>query len=141
VRGLGRGRQRLIRGQGLVYTTCYRARVAARDQENSSMKLKLIALSLSLWGTTGCAIAGGGNGFASGFIYSGYKTSGQVGNAQAGKVGEACASSILGWIATGDASIEEAKKAGGITQIAHVDHEQFSVIGVYATTCTVVHGQ
>ena len=105
------------------------------------MKLKLVTLALSLFATTGCATAIGGNGFALGFIYSGYKTSGQVGTAQPAKVGEACASSILGWIATGDASIEEAKKAGGITQIAHVDHEQFSVLQVYATTCTIVHGQ
>jgi len=105
------------------------------------MHLKLLTVALALVGTSGCATAVGGNGFALGAIYSGYKTSGQVGTAQPAKVGEACASSILGWIATGDASIEEAKKAGGITQIAHVDHEQFSVLGVYATTCTLVHGQ
>jgi hypothetical protein len=48
---------------------------------------------------------------------------------------------VLGAIATGDASIEEAKRAGGITQIAFVDHEQFSILGIYATTCTIVHGQ
>jgi hypothetical protein len=34
----------------------------------------------------------------------------------------------------------EVLKAGGITQIAHIDHEQFSVVGVYATSCTLVHG-
>lgn len=95
-------------------------------------------LSMSL---SGCAMAAGGNAFASGFVYSGYKSPGQVGTAQAAKLGEACASSILGWVATGDASVEAAKKAGGITQIAHVDHEQFNVLGVYATTCTIVHGQ
>jgi hypothetical protein len=105
------------------------------------MKLKLLTVALALVGTNGCATAVGGNGFALGGIYSGYKTSGQVGTAQPGKFGEACASSILGWIATGDASLEAAKKAGGITQIAHVDHEQFSILGVYATTCTQVHGQ
>ena len=75
-----------------------------------------------------------------GFIYSGYKSPGQVGAAADGKTGEACISSILGIIGTGDASIEAAKKAGGITQIAHIDHEQFGVLGVYATSCTVVHG-
>jgi hypothetical protein len=105
------------------------------------MKIKLFVLALATFATSGCAIAVGGNGFASGAIYSGYKTSGEVGTAQPGKMGEACVSSILGWIATGDASIEEAKRAGGITQIAYVDHEQFSVLGIYATTCTIVHGQ
>ena len=105
------------------------------------MKLKLITAALALLATNGCAIAAGGNAYVSGLIYSGYKAPGQLGTAQPAKVGEACASSILGWIAQGDASIEAAKKAGGITQIAHVDHDQFVILGVYATTCTVVHGQ
>ena len=89
----------------------------------------------------GCAIAAGGNGFANGWAYSGYKSPGQVGTAADAKSGEACMSSIFGLVATGDASIEAAKKAGGITQIAYVDHDQFSVVGVYATSCTIVHGQ
>ena len=105
------------------------------------MKLKLAAAALALMATTGCATATGGSTFAMGGIYSGYKSGGQVGTAQAGKTGEACVSSILGAVAMGDASIEAAKKAGGITQIAHVDHEQFGVLGVYATSCTIVHGQ
>jgi hypothetical protein len=104
------------------------------------MKTKLIAAALSLVALNGCAMAYGGNASALGTIYSGYKSPGQVGTAADGKTGEACISSILGIVATGDASIEAAKKAGGITQIAHIDHEQFSVVGVYATTCTIVHG-
>jgi hypothetical protein len=119
--------RRLIRGQELVYTT--------------HMKLKLTLAAMALMASSGCATAAGGNAFVFGGIYSGYKSPGQLGTAQAGKIGEACANSILGWIATGDASIEEAKRAGGITQVAYVDHEQFSVLGVYATTCTIVHGQ
>jgi hypothetical protein len=105
------------------------------------MKSKLALAALSLLLANGCAFAAGGNAVTTGFVYSGYKSPGQVGSGQAGKIGEACASSILGWIALGDASIEEAKRAGGITQIAHVDHEQFSILAVYATTCTIVHGQ
>lgn len=105
------------------------------------MKITLIAAALSLVALNGCAMASGGNAAAMGTIYSGYKSPGQVGAAADGKTGEACISSILGLIATGDASIEAAKKAGGITQIAHIDHEQFGVLGVYATSCTVVHGQ
>lgn len=105
------------------------------------MRLKLAAAALAMMATTGCAMANGGSTFATGGIYSGYKSGGQVGTAQAGKTGEACVMSILGAVALGDASIEAAKKAGGITQIAHVDHEQFGVLGVYATSCTIVHGQ
>lgn len=105
------------------------------------MKTTFVAATLALLALNGCALASGGNSFAMGGIYSGYKSPGQVGTAAAGKTGEACISSILGVVATGDASIEAAKKAGGITQIAHVDHEQFGVLGVYATSCTIVHGQ
>ncbi len=105
------------------------------------MKTTSVAGARMLVALNGCAIASGGNSFASGTIYSGYKSPGQVGTAAAGKTGEACISSILGLVATGDASIETAKKAGGITQIAHIDHEQFGVLGVYATSCTIVHGQ
>jgi TRL (tRNA-associated locus)-like protein len=105
------------------------------------MKMTLAAAALVLLALNGCAIATGGNAFANGWAYSGYKSPGQVGTAADGKVGEACLSSLFGLVATGDASIETAKKAGGITQIAYVDHEQLSVVGVYATSCTIVHGQ
>lgn len=105
------------------------------------MNMKLAIAALAVFSSTGCAaVATGGNTFALGLIYSGYKSSGAVGTAAATKRGEACASSILGAIATGDASIEEAKRAGGITQIAFVDHDQFSILGLYATSCTIVHG-
>ena len=104
------------------------------------MKTKLATLMLSLTLLNGCAMATGGNTNAMGLIYSSYKSPGQVGTAADTKTGEACVNSILGIVATGDASIDAAKKAGGITQIAHIDHEQFSVIGVYATSCTIVHG-
>jgi hypothetical protein len=105
------------------------------------MKTKLVGLALALAALNGCAMAQGGNAHAMGTIYSGYKSPGNVGTAAAGKTGQACISSILGVVATGDASLEAAKKAGGITTVAHVDHEQFSVLGVYATSCTIVHGQ
>lgn len=105
------------------------------------MNTKLVTALLALLTASGCAMANGGNAFATGGIYSGYKSPGQIGTGQAGKTGEACISSILGVVATGDASVEAAKKAGGITQVSHVDHEQFGVLGVYATSCTIVHGQ
>jgi hypothetical protein len=104
------------------------------------MKTTFVAAVLALSALNGCAIATGGNGFAMGAVYSGYKSPGEIGTAASTKIGEACVSSILGVVATGDSSIEAAKKAGGITQVSHVDHEQFAVLGVYATSCTIVHG-
>lgn len=105
------------------------------------MKTTFVAAAVALLALDGCAVVAGGNTFANGWAYSGYKSPGQIGTAADGKVGEACVSSIFGLVASGDASLEAAKKAGGITQIAYVDHDQFSVVGVYATSCTIVHGQ
>lgn len=107
------------------------------------MKLTPVCALLALFTLNGCGlgVATGGNAFVSGLIYTQYRSPGQVGTAQALKSGESCASSILGAVATGDASLQAAKKAAGITQIAYVDHEQFSVLGVYAATCTIIYGQ
>ncbi len=91
---------------------------------------------------SGCAaFAQGGDSLVTGFVYSGYKTGGQVGTGSAAtKTGEACASTIFGLIATGDSSITAAKQNGGIKEVTHVDHDVFSVLGIYATACTVVSG-
>ena len=56
------------------------------------------------------------------------------------KSGEACATSILGIIGTGDASIDAAKKAGGIKDITYVDHHSTNMVGIIAKYCTVVKG-
>lgn len=44
-------------------------------------------------------------------------------------------------MATGDASIDEAKRAGGIKEIASVDYQVNSVLGIYAQFCTIVKGK
>jgi TRL-like protein family len=54
--------------------------------------------------------------------------------------GEACAWSLLGLLALGDASIEEAKSNGKISEVSTVDHESFHILGIFATFCTVVRG-
>jgi hypothetical protein len=53
--------------------------------------------------------------------------------------GRACAQSIMGVYASGDASIKAAAANGGVTKIASIDHEStwFIVMGEY---CTVVRG-
>ncbi len=56
-------------------------------------------------------------------------------------MGEACATSILGVVATGDASIDTAKKNGGVAQVTAVDHHTKSILGVYAKFCTIVYGK
>jgi hypothetical protein len=99
--------------------------------------LALLALGAA---ASGCAVASGGNGGVTGFLYSGYKMGGAVGTGPGTKMGQACASSILGVVGTGDASISAAKRAGSISTVAYVDHDVTGILGIYATTCTVVYG-
>jgi len=56
------------------------------------------------------------------------------------KEGKACAQTILGWVATGDASITAAKALGGVTKVAQVDHTSHNVLGIFAEFCTIVKG-
>lgn len=99
-----------------------------------------VVLALGI-GSSACTLVAGGNGGAAGGLYSGYKMGGAVTTGTGTKTGQACASSILGLVATGDASVSAAKAAGGITEVAHVDHDIFSILGLYGTTCTVVVGK
>ena len=55
------------------------------------------------------------------------------------KVGEACAQNYFGLISVGDAKIESAKQAGGITKVEEVSYDSSNVLGV-ASFCTVVTG-
>lgn len=85
-----------------------------------------------------CAMA---NQPVTGFIYSDVKapltaTAGMKGK----KTGTATATSILGLVGQGDASIEAAAKAGGITKISHVDYHSTNILGIYATFTTTVYG-
>ena len=99
-------------------------------------QIAAIAIATSLLG--GCAVVASPT---RGWAYT--KVQGPVTtgtSANASKSGQACATNILGLIATGDASIDAAKKAGGITNVASVDHDSTSVLGLFGTFCTVVKG-
>jgi hypothetical protein len=61
-------------------------------------------------------------------------------NGKATKTGRACAQNVLSIYASGDASIEAAKKEGNITKIAYVDYEMENYV-VFGKVCTVVRGE
>lgn len=107
-------------------------------------KITLMAAAaglLALAFGTGCA------GFAfsgtnTGFLYANSnRNEGANVNPMGPKRGEACATSILGWITTGDSSAEKAAKDAGITQIATIDNSITNYVGVYAKYCVIVTGQ
>lgn len=87
---------------------------------------------------TGCTIV---QAPISGMFYSNVKSGTNVGDGQlsATKTGKSCAEGVLG-VAWGDASIEAAMAAGGITKISYVDHTSKNVLFVYGEYCTIVKG-
>lgn len=57
------------------------------------------------------------------------------------KQGKACAQTLLGLLATGDASIETAKRAAGIKEVVSVDYYSHHVLGLMGEFCTIVTGR
>ena len=65
---------------------------------------------------------------------------GKTAPADTQKQGKACAESILGLIARGDASVRAAKENGGITEVSSVDHSARNFLNVVGEWCTLVRG-
>jgi hypothetical protein len=102
-------------------------------------KTTLLANVVIAFSMLGCAMA---QSPVNGFLYSDVKHSGGATEAYGGSArGEACASSILGLIANGDASIDTAKKNGMVMQVTAVDHTSSNILGFYAKYCTIVYGK
>lgn len=59
----------------------------------------------------------------------------------ASKKGEASFTSILGILATGDASLKEAMERGGITKVHHIDQQVTNILGLIATYKIIVYGE
>lgn len=59
---------------------------------------------------------------------------------QAQRVGRASVRSILGLIASGDASINTAARNGGIREIHYVDYEAQNFFGILSEFTVVVYG-
>ncbi len=102
------------------------------------MKKALVLFVMAI-GLVGCAQAPSGMGHA--IFYQ--DTIAPVAVTQetiVNKVGRACATNTLGFVAKGDMSIEAAKKAGGITKVVSIDQSYNSVLGFFVEKCTIVRG-
>jgi hypothetical protein len=56
------------------------------------------------------------------------------------KVGVAKSTSILGLVATGDASIKAASENGGIKKVKYVDYSAKNILGLFGEYTTTVYG-
>jgi hypothetical protein len=98
--------------------------------------MKYIALLGVVLMLAGCATY-----WPAGGIYTDGKMGVQAGSGAADKTGRACMTSILALVATGDASIEAAKAAGGIKEVVNMTYEVKNILGVYGEYCLVVRGR
>jgi hypothetical protein len=77
-----------------------------------------------------------------GYLYSDVKAPvTATSNAVSTKVGVGECTSILGFVATGDCSIDTAAKNAKITKIHHIDHDAMSVLFIYAKYTIKVYGE
>ncbi len=108
---------------------------------NHGRRLWSLAFILAvMWLAAGCAAVT--RAPVTGLLYSDvtYPTM-ATGNPAGTRVGVACEQSVLGAFATGDASIETARKNGGITLISSVDETAESYFLVWAKHCVIVRGR
>ena len=103
-------------------------------------KIKIVAISLSAVALmSSCAMV---KGPLNGSLYTSVKAPVAVtSNSGSTKVGTSSATSVLGIVATGDASIDAAAKSAGITKIHHVDEEGMSILGLFAKYTVYVYGE
>jgi len=88
------------------------------------------------------AVSGCATGRPYGVLYTDAQTGLSASSNQAGnRVGESCATSYLGLVALGDASIEAARRNGGITLITSIDENVHNYASVVSKYCTVVRGR
>jgi TRL (tRNA-associated locus)-like protein len=90
-----------------------------------------------------CFVMGCATSFPIGTLYTELKLPVTVtaNNGTATKVGTAECISVLALVAIGDASIEAAKKDGGITKVHHVDWEVENILGIIGKYKVTVYGE
>lgn len=75
-------------------------------------------------------------------VFWGDIATGKTGSSDPGelKQGKACAESILGLLARGDASVRAAKENGNISEVTSVDHSARNLLNIVGEWCTIVRG-
>lgn len=76
-----------------------------------------------------------------GLIYTDTKTPlTATSNHLGSKVGQASVINVLGLVALGDASIQEAAKSAGISRVSHVDVKSEGLLGIFVKKTVFVYG-
>lgn len=106
---------------------------------------KMLALAVSMTAAvllSGCSTAGVVSPVSNGTLFTSVKgpVTATGASSEGSRSGSGSAFNILGLVAIGDASIDSAKRQGGIKTVTHVDYESFTVLGLFSSFKVVVHG-
>ena len=90
-----------------------------------------------------CFVMGCATSYPHGMVYTELKlpVTATANSGTPTKVGTAKCISVLALVAIGDASIEAAKKDGGITKVHHVDWEVENILGIIGKYKVTVYGE
>lgn len=119
------------------------ARTAGRKRVTMRTFLAPGVMSLAV-GLSGCMIVDSPiKGVLGTEVIWGDIATGEAGSPAPGtlKEGKACAESILGLLARGDASVRAAKQDGKITEVISVDHSARNFLNIVGEWCTIVRGR
>lgn len=126
-----------VKSKEEVIYTSYRT----AGQRELSMKIFLVFGLMSLLvGLSGCMIVDSPIKGVLGTEVIWGDVAGKTAKADTQKQGKACAESILGLLAHGDASVRAAKENGGITEVSSVDHSARNFLNIVGEWCTLVRG-
>jgi TRL-like protein family len=104
----------------------------------------VLGLAILATGLSGCMIVDSPiKGVLGTEVFWGDIATGKPGSSDPGelKEGKACAESILGLLARGDASVRAAKENGNISEVTSVDHSARNLLNIVGEWCTIVRGR
>ncbi len=120
-----------------MYQQIRRVGGSNKRQENMKKSLILLAAAAVAAMLSGCAST-----VPQGVIYTDVKVPVSATANETGlKVGKSYCKSYVGMVTIGDASIEAAKKNGGITKVVSVDWKAKSILGLIGEYECIVKGQ
>lgn len=125
-RSPGDAASRMMKPRAVATTTC-----------------SVLGLAILAAGMSGCMIVDSPiKGIVGTEVIWGDIATGKAGSPARGalKEGKACAESILGLIARGDASVRAAKENGKISEVTSVDHSARNLLNIRGEWCTIVKG-
>jgi len=135
----GYGRKKAIRSWGLLLSLLSPALFNLRGGVEMKTITKIF-IGVALVACTGCYAGMATFNDAPGLLYSDIKGPRDAEGPIGPKQGEACSTSILGLVSTGDSSVVAAAAAGGVRNVTTVDRSSHNILGIYAQYCTEVHG-